>query len=143
MTPTNPTTPETAAPRNGFSLLEVLVAVVLLAFGALAVARSMGTALASGTRAGEQTRATALAVDRLELLKSQPASEVDDQPAQRIDARGRPDPDGAYERSVTVRDADEGARANTKEVTVTVEFQAGGGSMEEVQLFTILFVNDA
>lgn len=130
-------------PRTGgFSLFEVMVAMVLLAVGALAVARSMGTALSSGTRAGEQTRATALAVERLEYLKSRPASTVDDEPARRIDARGRPDPDGAYRREVSVRDASEGARPNTREVTVTVEFTAGEAGRQEVEMFTVLFVND-
>lgn len=126
----------------GFSLLEVAVAVVLLAVGALAVARGMGSAIASGTSAGQQTRATALAVDKLEYLKSRPAADVDDEPARRIDARGRPDADGPYLREVTVKDASEGSRPNTKEVTVTVEYTAGGAGAEDVELFTILFVND-
>lgn len=129
-------------PENGFSLFEVMVAIVLLTAGALAVAQSMGAALASGTQAGEQTRAIALAVDRLEFLKSRPAAQVEDEPAEPIDARGAPDPDGAYLREVVVRDVDEGARPNTKEVTVTVEYQAGEAGRQEVEVFTILFVND-
>lgn len=130
------------SPEGGFSLLEVLVAMVLLAVGALAVARGMGTALAAGTRAGEQTRASALAVSKLERLKSLPAAEVEDEAPTRIDARGRPDPDGRYLREVTVCDVDEGARPNTKEVTVRVEYRAGEAGTQEVDLFTILFVND-
>jgi type IV pilus assembly protein PilV len=128
--------------QRGFSLLEVLVAIVVLSIGALAVARGMGTALATGIDAGEQTRASALAVDRLEYLKSRPASEVDDEPAERIDARGLPDPDGPYVRSVAVTDASEGARPNTKEVTVRVEYQAGQRGPREVEVYTVLFVND-
>lgn len=127
----------------GFSLVEVVVALAVLTIGALAVARSMGTALAFGTYAGEQTRATALAVDRLEYLKSQPASNVVDESPVAIDENGEPDADGAYTRSVTVKTASEGARPNTKEVTVRVEFQAGERGRRAVELFTILFVNDS
>lgn len=131
-----------ASPCGGFSLLEVMVAIVVLSIGALAVARGMGTALATGTDAGEQTRASALAVDRLEYLKSRPAAEVDDEPAQRVDARGLPDADGRYVRQVVVTDASEGARPNTKEVTVRVEYQAGQRGTQEVEVYTVLFVND-
>lgn len=127
---------------RGFSLLEVMVAIVVLALGALAVARGMGTALASGTDAGEKTRASALAVDRLERLKSLPSSEVDDEPPERLDARGLPDPDGPYVRQVEVADASEGARPNTKEVTVRVEYEAGERGTQDVEVFTVLFVND-
>lgn len=128
--------------QRGFSLLEVMVAIVVLSVGAMAVARGMGAALASGTDAGEQTRASALAVDRLEYLKSRPATEVDDEPAERIDARGVPDPDGRYVRQVVVTDASEGARPNTKEVTVRVEYQAGQRGTRDVEIYTVLFVND-
>lgn len=131
-----------ASPCGGFSLLEVLVAIVVLSIGALAVARGMGAALATGTDAGEQTRASALAVDRLEYLKSRPAAEVDDEPAERIDARGVPDSEGRYVRQVEVTDASEGARPNTKEITVRVEYQAGQRGTQEVEVHTILFVND-
>lgn len=131
-----------ASPSGGFSLLEVMVAIVVLSVGAMAVARAMGTALATGTDAGEQTRASALAVDRLEYLKSRPAAEVDDEPAQRVDTRGLPDADGPYVRQVVVTDASEGARPNTKEVTVRVEYQAGERGTQEVEVHTVLFVND-
>ena len=136
-------TPALRGRQRGFSLVEVVVALAVLAIGALAVARSMGTALAFGTYAGEQTRATALAVDRLEYLKSQPASNVVDESPVTIDENGQPDADGAYTRSVTVKTASEGARPNTKEVTVRVEFQAGERGRRAVEIFTILFVNDS
>lgn len=135
-------TPPLSRHDAGYSLLEVMVALVVLSLGAMIVAGSMVTVLSATTRAGEQSRATALAVQKLESLKAEPATEVDAEPPQAIDAEGTPDPDGAYTRWVEVVDEDGGASANTKEVTVVVEYQAGEGGEQLVELFTILYADD-
>lgn len=127
--------------EKGFSLIEVMVALVVLTAGAVAVAASINAAMAAGTHASHQSRATALAVEKLEFLKAQPASAVDDEPAQQIDGTGAPDANGHYSRSVIVRDQSEGAAANTKEVIVRVEFESGLSGTKSVELFTIMFVN--
>lgn len=128
-------------PSRGFSLVEVLVALVVLTAGALTVAASMVVATSANTHAGELSRASALASQRLEEIKATPADEVDDEPAVRINARGIPDSNGDYIREVAVVDESEGAPENTKRVTVTVEFSSGAMGQDEASMFTILYVN--
>lgn len=135
-------TPPLSRDEAGYSLLEVMVALVVLSLGAMVVAGSMVTVLSATTRAGEQSRATALAVQKLESLKAELATEVDAETPQAIDAEGTPDPDGAYTRWVEVVDETSGASANTKEVTVVVEYRSGQGGEQLVELFTILYADD-
>ncbi|MDP2496882.1 MAG: prepilin-type N-terminal cleavage/methylation domain-containing protein [Candidatus Palauibacterales bacterium] len=126
---------------GGFSLVEVLVALVVLTAGALTVAASMVVATSANTHAGELSRASALASQKLEEIKAMPADEVDDEAAIRVNARGVPTSGGAYVREVDVVDESEGAPENTKRVTVTVEFSSGAMGQDEATMFTILYVN--
>ena len=55
--------------HRGIALLEVLIAVVVLAIGLLALASFQGGALRSGSDAKNRTVATAIAQDRMEILR--------------------------------------------------------------------------
>jgi len=55
--------------RNGFTLIEVLVALVLFEFGMLALAASSGVAARNLAQAHRRTRARALATARVEQLR--------------------------------------------------------------------------
>lgn len=123
---------------RGFSLVEVLVALVVLMAGAMAVAASVSNVVAANTMAGEHTRASALAVQEMEEIKAMDPADVDDQAAVQIDARGD-EGSGPYTKTVEVVDDTEGADANTKEVTVTVEYRAGELGTRSVDLFTIIY----
>ena len=56
--------------NRGFSLLEMLVAVTILAVGLLAVAGLQATAIKGNFHGGSTSRATALAEDRIEELRN-------------------------------------------------------------------------
>jgi type IV pilus modification protein PilV len=63
--------------NQGFTLIEVLIAMSIFAIGFLAVAAMQITANKSTRRAVEVTEATAIASDRMERLMALPYSHVD------------------------------------------------------------------
>jgi prepilin-type N-terminal cleavage/methylation domain-containing protein len=66
------TPPDPRAQEQGFTLIEALVAMVILMFGVAAVANLMVVAGSSNTVANHSTAATAAATQQMELLKSAP-----------------------------------------------------------------------
>jgi len=68
------TTAEGRAGEQGFTLIEALVAMVILMFGVAAVANLMVVAGSSNTVANHSTAATGAATQQMELLKSAPFS---------------------------------------------------------------------
>lgn len=60
--------------ERGFTLLEVMVGIVLLAFGLLAVADVFSRGLALGLYGEDQTRGAGLAQQQVEFLKTVPTS---------------------------------------------------------------------
>ena len=74
--------------NEGFSLLEVLVAIAILSVGILAAASMQGAATRSNVIADTRTRATTLAADRIEKLISTPIPDWDNPPTALADADG-------------------------------------------------------
>jgi len=64
--------PEAASHEAGFTLIEALVAMVILSFGLIAVTNLMIVAASSNTVANQGTAAAAIASDQLEILKRTP-----------------------------------------------------------------------
>jgi type II secretory pathway component PulJ len=62
----------TARQEAGFTLVEALCAIVILAFGLIAIANMMAVAATSNSVANQSTAATTLATQQLERLKSIP-----------------------------------------------------------------------
>lgn len=60
------------AHERGFTLIEALIAMVILAFGMIAVSNLLIVAASSNTVANQSTAATTTATEALERLKAQP-----------------------------------------------------------------------
>ncbi len=70
------TTPEAASDEAGFTLVEALVAMVILSFGLIAVTNLLIVAASSNTVANQGTAAAAIASEQLEILKRTPFDAV-------------------------------------------------------------------
>jgi len=66
------TTMKNRSSEAGFTLVEALVAIVILVFGLIAVTNLMLVAASSNSVANQATAAATVAAQRLELLKAQP-----------------------------------------------------------------------
>jgi prepilin-type N-terminal cleavage/methylation domain-containing protein len=66
------TTPAGASHEAGFTLVESLVAIVIMCFGLIAVTNLMIVAASSNTVANQATAAATIASQRLEILKQTP-----------------------------------------------------------------------
>jgi type IV pilus modification protein PilV len=98
------------AGKAGFTIIEVMVAISILAVGLMAVFTAQSRSITGNTNANRQTEAMTLAQDRMEQLL---ALSYDD-----VNTDGSPVSDpGGYTISWTVNDT---AFPNTKIITVTV-----------------------
>jgi prepilin-type N-terminal cleavage/methylation domain-containing protein len=71
--------------RRGFTLIEVLISLVILAIGVLAIASMQITSITGTSFSNSLTQASILAQERLEFLKSLPVSDG------RLDTNDYPD----------------------------------------------------
>ncbi|MEJ2205756.1 MAG: type II secretion system protein [Gemmatimonadota bacterium] len=99
--------------RRGLTLLETMVALVILGLVVTASFQLYASALRSAAGAREWTTATAYAEEGMELAKLDPAGMV---------ARGVVALEDGFQRQVQVR----GLAGRLSEVTVTVTFPEGG-----------------
>jgi prepilin-type N-terminal cleavage/methylation domain-containing protein len=99
--------------RRGLTLLETMVALVILGLVVTASFQLYGSALRSAAGAREWTTATAYAEEGMELAKLDPAGMV---------ARGRETLEGGFQREVQVRSLD----GRLSAITVSVVFPEGG-----------------
>jgi prepilin-type N-terminal cleavage/methylation domain-containing protein len=120
----------------GFTLIELVVALLVFTVAVMGLASTMAVAVASDTHAGEQTRALALASQRLEEIKAIPYTAVASEPVTSVTSLGV-EGSGPYKRTVTVVEGAEGA--NTKSVTVSVQYGAGREGTRKVELYTLMY----
>lgn len=122
---------------KGFTLLEVLVAIVILSVGLLGMASLTGSIIGYNQFADNVTTATTLAQDKIEELKNTSYDDISVDPdtvtENDIDADGNPG--GIYDRETKVDN--NSPATNTKTITVTVTWN-WKGTAKEVVLKTII-----
>lgn len=112
-----------ASNQNGFSLIEVLIAMGILAMSMLAAASMQFGSIRNNASGNMATQASMLAKAQMEVLKNtSDITTLADGVENNIDADGQPG--GIYNRSWTV--ANMGATA--RRITVTVEWSKRGKS---------------
>ncbi len=119
--------------EDGFTIISVLVAIVMLSIGILALSRSGTQAMAAQTIAGNRSTALSIARAHMEAVRSRPADEVLSESPIKVDETGTASSSGAFTRSVVVRTI----RHNLKEVRVIVEFPR---STMPIELVTLAYV---
>ncbi len=118
--------------ERGFTLIEVMVTMVILAVGLLAVAGMQVISIKSNTTSRDVTEASTLAMDRLEFLKVLPVDDDQLDEGEHDDA-GNP-VEGKYTVTWNVTDNEE-----TKAVTVLVDWESGHKQKaKQVELPTII-----
>ena len=112
-----------ASSQNGFSLIEILIAMAILALSMLAAASMQFGSIRNNTSGNIVTQANMLAKAQMEILKNtEDITTLADGVQNSIDANGQPG--GIYNRSWTV--ANMGATA--RRITVTVQWSRRGKS---------------
>ena len=109
--------------NGGFTLMEVLVAMVILTVGLLGTAALIIGIINSNKLSNRISTATILAQDKMEDIKSVVYSNAVSETRAFL-----PSPDDKYEREVTV--VDDSPAANMKTVTVTVYWDSDAHSVE-------------
>jgi type IV pilus assembly protein PilV len=113
----------------GFTLIEVIIAISLLAVGLLAVASMQISAITGNAQANRVTEATTAAQDKLEELMALDYNNSGD-----LSEGQHADTDPPYDRTWTVTD-DPGGVTDTKRITVTV---SGGNLKSDVVLTSVV-----
>lgn len=103
--------------NSGFTLMEVLVAMLILSVGLLGMAALLTGIINSNKLSNRISTATVLAQDKMEDIKSVVYSNAVSETRAFL-----PSPDDKYEREVTV--VDDSPAANMKTVTVTVYWES-------------------
>jgi prepilin-type N-terminal cleavage/methylation domain-containing protein len=115
--------PDLASNQNGFSLIEILIAMAILAVAMLAAATMQLGSIRNNARGNTVTQANMLAKAQMEVLKNTPDIEdIKDGDELNIDGDGQPG--GIYNRSWRVVNRG----ANARRITITVEWTKRGKS---------------
>ncbi len=121
--------------KDGFTIISVLMAIVMLSIGILALSRTGTQAMAAQTLAGNRTTALAIGRAYMEAVRSRPPGQVLSESAITVDRTGTVNSNGVFTRSVEVRDVSH----NLKEVRVIVEFPR---STRPIELVTLAYVGN-
>lgn len=105
---------------QGFTLIEVMVAIGVLAFGILAIASMQTSSLGGTSRANSLTEATTFAMDRMERIMILPYSQVLLQNGNVLSSA-----DGVYNATIKINDTPP-PTTNTALVQVEVNWQEKG-----------------
>jgi prepilin-type N-terminal cleavage/methylation domain-containing protein len=121
---------------KGFSLIEVMIAMVILAIGFAALIQSSTYSI--GVRHGSSSRASAVyvAASYLEEIKMWPDSVIVSEPATPVSMDGIVDVFGPFTRTVVI---DRTIAPELIKATVTVEYPWALGNRHSVEVHTFVF----
>ena len=120
----------------GFSLIEVLIAIVILSFGLIALAGMQVVAIQVNTAASQLTRATTLVQDKVEELLALPFGHPDlsdTTPVGTCQSHHEAQPPEGYQLTWCV---DTDANSTTKTVDVTTTWNSSG----DAKSFSLSFI---
>ena len=124
--------------RHGFSLVEVMVALVIGAIGLMALSGLLVNVINTNRRATDISIATALARQKIEQIKLTPYNSVVSQVESSLNPDGKQAAGGRYIRMTDV--AVNAAGFNTKTVSVSVFFsQAPTDTTKRAVITTIIY----
>jgi Tfp pilus assembly protein PilV len=124
--------PATRRGTEGFTLISVLIAVVILSTGLLALARAQGMLVATQTLTSSRTTAVTIARDYTEVLRSRDPWVIASEAAATVNSRGQADAAGKYTRSTSVTEL----APNLLQVTVQVVYPKGRAP---IQITTLIY----
>jgi type IV pilus assembly protein PilV len=113
--------------EQGFTMIEILIAIALLLVGLLAVGQMQVMTMVTNSTANQRTTAITLAQDQMELLRTRPYANIETPPLSNTS--------GIYTRSWTVETNT--PATNMKRVTMTVSWQG-----KQVKLQSIIAAGD-
>jgi type IV pilus assembly protein PilV len=112
----------TLGKKDGYTLVEVLIALTIFAVGLLAVACMQTSAIRMNSTAGKLTNLSIWGMDKIEELSALPYSDP------LLDSEGNPHQERAGDYTISWTVIDNNPIKNTKNITVTV---TGQGKREE------------
>jgi len=116
----------------GFSLIELMVAMVVLTIGSLGITKLLTTSFWATSFARRATEATVLGGDKLEALRTIPVASLTSG-QERVNEQGAPSAEGHYVRRWTVTPQVDG----TTQVTVVVSWSQDGAEPRAFSFRTI------
>lgn len=126
------------AKDDGLTIIEVLIALVILSVGVLAVAKLQIETTKHTTRANVMTQATMLAQTRMDELKNFQdfaALDLEHARVENIDDSGNPG--GIFTRTTAVQPLPAPVSALAREITVTVAWQSPWRGHKQVELNSV------
>jgi len=119
--------------ERGFTLISVLIAVVILAIGILALAKTSAGVVRASTEAATRTEAVSVARAYMEDVRSRQPINLVSEAAVSVDRDGQLNVSGPYSRSVVVSDVS----SNLKSVRIVVTMP---NATVPVELVTLAYV---
>ena len=120
--------------EKGFTILSLLIAIVLLTFGIMALARNSADIIWMQSTAGTRHAAASIARAYMEELRSRDPATLVSETVASVNETGAADASGLYQRSVVVEDFGD----NLISVRVIVNYPR---ARVPVSLLTLAFVN--
>ncbi|BCS97154.1 hypothetical protein DSLASN_27860 [Desulfoluna limicola] len=121
-----PIHPAPASKEEGFTLIEVMVALVIFAFGILAVLGMQVTSIRGGYQSQNLTEAASAGANKIEELIAMDYDPLDD---------GTETVAGKYSLNWDVTENTSGKLSNTKAIDLTVQWTEGGRTHQVVYEF--------